>query len=689
MAINKKTIRLLLLEQSQNEAERIVSLFRNAGHATRVHRVCQVTELEQALTQSWDLFIAAPSCDELSPEDALMVLQKTARDTSFIMLLENNDSDSITEALELGANDAVPMNEDERLILVAKRELANLEERRQRREAELALHEVQKRCQLLLDSSMDAISYVHDGMHIYANRTYLNLFEYADADALEGMPMIDLIDSQDHAGFKDFLKSYGTDKGKADFMFTGVTAAGESFKASMSLSPAQYDGEPCIQVVIRTASDNAELEEKLREISTLDSVTNLFNRQHFLELMDAAADRTVRDGEPASLAYIQLDNFANLQADIGIAGIDTLLTGLAVLAREALSESALIARFADDAFTVIHPNKTPEQVQDELTKLLQTTEAKLFDIDGRTAQVTLSIGAALLSEKTPKAAKVLERARRCADEVESGNGLKIHNPADDIAAAASRGDVQAMVQQALDKNEFRLLFQPVVSLRGDSHEHYEVLLRLVTPAGKEISPADFMTDAINAGLAGKVDRWVLLNAIKALTEHRTKGHDTRLFIHISSASLQDPSLLAWLTVVLKAARLPAQSLIIQIRETDAVTYLKQAKQLAEGLIKLDCQIAIVQFGCAVNPLNTLKHMQVDFVKMDGSFTQEIADSASQAALLETLSELHAQSKQTIIPMVESASVLTVLWQAGVHYIQGYYLQQPAVKMSYEFTADDN
>ncbi|NLC08434.1 MAG: ferrous iron transporter C, partial [Gammaproteobacteria bacterium] len=109
MAINKKTIRLLLLEQSQNEAERIVSLFRNAGHATRVHRVCQVTELEQALTQSWDLFIAAPSCDELSPEDALMVLQKTARDTSFIMLVDNNDSDSITEALELGANDAVPM----------------------------------------------------------------------------------------------------------------------------------------------------------------------------------------------------------------------------------------------------------------------------------------------------------------------------------------------------------------------------------------------------------------------------------------------------------------------------------------------------------------------------------------------------------------------------------------------------
>lgn len=689
MAINKKTIRLLILEESQNEAERIVSLFRNAGHATRVHRISQIDELEKALTQSWDLFIAAPTCDELSPEDALMVLQKTARDTSFILLVEGNDSDSITEALELGANDAVPMEEDERLILVAKRELANLEERRARRAAELALHEVEKRCQLLLDSSMDAISYVHDGMHIYANRTYLSLFEYADAEELEGMPMIDLLDSQDHAGFKDFLKSYGTDKGKADFMFTGVTSSGKNFKGSMAFSPAQYDGEPCIQVVIRTGSDNAELEEKLREISTLDPVTSLFNRQHFLELIDAAADRAVRDGEPASLAYIQLDNLANLQADIGIAGIDVLLTELAALARDTLSQSAQIARFADDAFTVAHPNTTPDQVQAELKSLLQKTEAKLFDINGRTVQITLSIGAALLSEKTPKAAKVLERAHRCADEIKTGNALKIHNPADDIAAAASRGDIQAMIQQALDKNNFRLLFQPVISLRGDGHEHYEVLLRLVSPEGKEISPTEFMTDAINSGLAEKVDRWVLLNAIKALTEHRAQGHDTRLFIHISSASLQDPSLLAWLTVVLKAARLPAQSLIIQIRESDAVAYLKQAKQLVDGLVKLDCQIAIVQFGCAINPLNTLKHMHADFVKMDGSFTHEISDTASQAALLETLTELHAQSKQTIIPMVESASVLTVLWQAGVHYIQGYYLQQPTAAMSYDFTAEDN
>ena len=206
MAIEKKTIRLLILEDSQNEAERLVSLFRNAGRATRVHRITSSDNLAEALQQSWDLLISAPSSEHLEPSEAITAIRRQAKDIPVIQLVAGNESDAITEALMLGAQDALPQGEDERLILVANRELANLEERRARRAAEVALREAEKRCQLLLDSSVDAITYVHDGMHIYANRAYLKLFDYEDGDELEGMPMIDLIASEDQAAFKDFLK---------------------------------------------------------------------------------------------------------------------------------------------------------------------------------------------------------------------------------------------------------------------------------------------------------------------------------------------------------------------------------------------------------------------------------------------------------------------------------------------------
>ena len=501
--------------------------------------------------------------------------------------------------------------------------------------------------------------------------------------------MIDLIAAHDQGDFKSFLKGYRSEEGRAEFSCTGETAAAEPFKACMSFSPAQYDGEPCVQVVIRTANDNAELEEKLREISSQDLVTGLYNRQHFLELLDTAAERAVNVGQPASLAYIKIDHYATLQTDLGLAGIDLLLSQLANMLRQQLSAESQIARFSDDAFSVLIAQTTPEQHEAELRSLLQKTEAQLFDINGRTAQVTFTIGVAGLNEKTAKASQVLKRAHDCADQLTQGNDLKVYNPADDLAAAANSGDIVAMVQQALANNSFKLLFQPIINLRGDQDELYEVLLRLVNPQGEEIPPLDFLNAAISAGLAEKIDRWVLLNSIKLLTEHRSKGNHTRLFIHLSSASLQDPSLLPWLSIALKASRLPADSIIVQIRETDAVAYLKQAKQLTEGLRALHCQIALGQFGCTLNPFNTLRHLEIDFVKIDGSFTKELSNVDDQEILKEMLATLHAQHKQSIVPFVESASVLSVLWQAGVNYIQGHYLQGPSQAMNYDFSTNDD
>jgi multidomain signaling protein FimX len=688
MAIDKKTIRLLILEDSQNEAERLVSLFRNAGRATRVHRLSSSDDLNEALQQSWDLLICAPSSEQLAPNEAIGAIRRQAKDIPVIQLLADNDSDSITEALMLGAQDALPQGEDERLVLVAKRELANLEERRARRASEVALREAEKRCQLLLDSSVDAITYVHDGMHIYANRAYLELFAYEDADELEGMPMIDLIGSSDQSSFKDFLKNYQSAEGSAELNCAGIKANGQSFPAQMSFSPATYDGEPCIQVVIRAETGNAELEEKLREISSQDLVTGLFNRTHFLELMDNAAERAVNAGQPSSLAYIRVDRYASLLADIGLAGIDILLTDLANLLRAHFSADAQLARFGDDVFAVLQPGVNPESTREQLSSLLKKVEGHLFDVSGRTVQSTLSIGVAGLNEKTAKAQEVVDRAHRCADELSDGNAIKLFNPADELAAAANRGNIVAMIQQALEKNSFRLLFQPIISLRGDSFEHYEALLRLIGPQGEEVPPTELFNAAKEAGLAEKIDRWVILNSIKLLADHRSKGHNTRLFVHLSTASLQDQTLLPWLSVALKAARLPSDSLVFQFSEPDAIAYLKQAKAITQGLNELHCKTALTQFGCSLNPFNTLKHLHIDFVKVDSSFSQDLSQAENQEALKTLLASLHSQAKLTIVPFVESASVLATLWQAGVNYIQGHYLQGPSQSMDYDFSAGD-
>jgi len=689
MAIEKKTVRLLILEDSQNEAERLVSLFRNSGRATRVHRLTSSEDLAEALQHSWDLLITAPHSENLSPAEAVAAIRRQSKDIPIIQLLEDNESDSVTEALALGAQDALPADEDERLILVANRELANLEERRARRNAEIALREAEKRCQLLLESSVDAIAYVHDGMHIYANRAYLQLFGYEEADELEGMPMIDLIASRDQAGFRDFLKNYSTHRsGDSELHCAGLSAEGRQFRMRIELSPATYDAEPCIQAVLRAESLQSELEEKLREANTLDPLTGLFNRNHFFELLDTACERAVKAGQPSCLAYLRLDHYAQLHADLGLAGIDQLLIDLAELLSTTFSADAQLSRLADDAFAALLSGLTPEQAQDRLAALLKTVEGHLFEIGGRSVQLTLSIGVAGLNETTAQGQLVMQRAHRCADQLGDGNALKLYDPAEELAAEASRGSVVAMVRQALEQDSFRLLFQPIISLRGDGTEHYEVLLRLIDPHGREVSPADFLAAADEAGLTSTLDRWVLLNAIRKLAAHRAKGRNTRLFVQLSATSLQDPALLPWLATVLRAARLPAEALILQLDENDATSYLKQAKALAESFAGMGGKTALFHFGCALNPFNTLKHLPVDYVKVDDSFSRNLGEEEGQESLKTLLDSLHAQGRPSIVPFIENASVLATLWQAGVSYIQGDYLQAPGPAMDYEFPSED-
>lgn len=189
MGTDTNAIRLLILDDSQNNAERLVSILRNAGHATRAHRITSPEDLHESLQQTWDLCLAVPETSFMTAEEACAMITQ-GRDIPFILMTPEHNAETLTECLRIGMQDAIPAGADRLLVLVVKRELANLEARRQRRLAELSLRETEKRCQLLLDSSVDAIAYVHDGMHIYANRSYIRLFGYEDADDLAAEPMV-------------------------------------------------------------------------------------------------------------------------------------------------------------------------------------------------------------------------------------------------------------------------------------------------------------------------------------------------------------------------------------------------------------------------------------------------------------------------------------------------------------------
>jgi len=689
--IKKKNIRLLILEDSKNEVERLVSVFRNAGNATRVMQVTTADSLKtNILNETWDLLICAPKTSKLNVSDAITIVVRSGRDVPIVCLMSDNSLEAEIASLNAGATVAIPAGNDELLLLVCMREIKNIGARYALREAEIALHESEKRCQLLLDSSRDAIAYIHDGMHVYGNRTYLEMFGYENGEDLEGMPIIDLIAPSAQGSFRKFFKDYQNQSSEsADFVCKAVSLnEAEPFEARMHFSPASYDGEPCLQIVIRSITEDKELEEKLREISSQDLVTGLYNRKYFLDLLDGAAERALKKNQVTSVAYIKLDKYQNILDEIGLTGTDLLITDLAKMLKDEFKDTVQVARFASDVFSLMMPDVAPDDLGAKLKTFMEQVAEKLFDVNERTVKLTLSIGVAALNATSTNVNTVLERVHQCSTAVSDGNHLRIYDPAVELAEAAAKGNVIAQIKHSLKNSRFKLLYQPIISLRGDKTENYQVLLRMIDAHDELISPLEFLEIAIEAGLGDKIDRWVIINTLKAVTAQQKvrAGRKMRMFMHLTRASLQDKTFLPWLAQALRSIRLPADVLVFCLDEQDAVTYLRHARFTLQGLAKLHCKVSLNQFGKAEDPFHTLKYLPVNYVCMVSDLAQDIGTSEGREKLKSILDKVHAAQKSTIVPFVENAGNLANLWQVGAHYIQGHYLQMPSEQMNYDFAA---
>src|SRR5690606_13234516 len=204
--------------------------------------------------------------------------------------LAEPDTETLIEALRSGMKDAIPVDSDALLTLVAQRELTSLAARRHQRIAEQSLREAEKRCQLLLDSSVDAIAYVHDGMHIYANRSYARPFGYDDVDDLAAEPMVGLIAAKDQAVFKDFLRHYISRGDQHRMRCSGGDVDGMEFPIMLTLAPASDANAPCTHLVRRAETASAEFEEKLKRMARQDLVTGLFNRAYVREQLESISE---------------------------------------------------------------------------------------------------------------------------------------------------------------------------------------------------------------------------------------------------------------------------------------------------------------------------------------------------------------------------------------------------------------
>lgn len=706
-----ETIRLLVINDSQAEVERLISMLRNAGKTTRAQQVPSKEGLEKLLNdQAWDLMIGLDGCKTCNIKEAIRIIKKLDKDVPVIIQADIEDESERTialiEGLKAGARDVVTLDDDQHLLLVMDRELQNLQERRQRRTADRKFNASEQRCQKLLDSSRDAIAYVEDGMYLYLNKSYGEMFGYTDPDDALAIPAIDMIAEKDQDSYVQFMKQFkmSDSAGSKELTVKGLKSDGSEFDLTLTISHATFDEEPCMQLLVEgvgAANVAAAGKPATGAVATpapasnLDPVTGLYNRKYMLETLTHAVRDAAENDRYRSLFYISIDRFTQHRSNLGLADTDTMLASLAECLKKSIEPNATLAHFSDEEFLLLVPGIDSEQNQKKGTELCKAVESFICSAGTKSVQVTVSIGIAPISESATNPDEIIKRAHMASDEARAegkdgvGNRSKVYVPKLS-AGDADNSAILEVVRHALSKETFNLLFQPVASLQGDENEHYEVFVNLKDGSGKPVDTAKlFKAVETDKDLAIKLDRWTILKAAKTLALHRAKHPKTHLIINLTSASLQDPTLPQWLGVALKAGNVPASAFVFQFSENDATNYMNQAKTFSDAVRAAGSHTCVKHFGCSLDPFKTLSHLaSVSFIKVDGSFSTDIQKkNEDPKALKELVSKLSEAGKKSVIPFVENASLMATLWQSGAHYIQGNYLQAPSESMNFQFSEE--
>lgn len=686
MSRKNDTVRLLVLHESQDNTEQVINALKNSGIAMRPELVSDEESLTIALQEgTWDIMLVGEVTQGVMFDAALLHVRKLDKDIPCIVLLDAPDPEIVVDCLQAGACDAVPHDQHKHLVYAIKRELASLQTRRARRKAEAQLAETEKRCELLLDNSRDAIAYVHDGMHIYSNTAYAELFGYDSTEDLEGMPIVDLVAKEDLTNFKDYLRAYGKGESiSADLRFHGIKADGNQIDAMMQLSAASYDGEPCTQIIIRRDDGKAvELAAKLKEATSVDGLTGLANRQRFESSLADAVRKSHQDKSRFALFYLAIDNLPQIAAQAGLTGTDAVIRSVAAVLSKHFTNASL-SRFGDAAFAVLTSGLDADKSVTAAQTLCKDVHDHLIELpDGTTQQTSLSVGITMVGETAPSAEEMLSRAIAASEKVKiaRGNGVELFNLAE--KATSSDAAMVELLIDAIENSKFTLQYQPMVDVLGEGGEFYEVLVRLPLADGKVLTPGVFMPVAIANQLGAKVDRWVMLNAAKQLKEHAKTYPNSRMMVNLTAESLQDTSLPAWISKLSKAINPMGQPIVLQFLEGDMVTYLKAAKDQTFALSQAGCPVSISHFGTTLNPLNTLKHVTVSHVKLDRSFTEDLSNEQNLGTMKKICADLAGTDKKIIVSYVENAATLSKLWTLGVHFLQGFFLQPPGDTMHYE------
>lgn len=684
-----KVIRLALCELRPEDAQWLITALRNAGVPTRpspCHSLDALREL--CTTKALDIFVWGEGWSEFSLEQAIEVAG--AASVPVVAALSDLTASSYAQWRLTGVSDLYVRGLAELAANVILKQAAQFDVQQEVVLAREAMADTDRQCEALLEAITDPVAYLNEGLHVRANQPYLEAMGFQSFEDIEGLSLLDIVSKEDAAVVREKIKKLGRGQGVAEELSVRLSSTGES--VSMSVAPAYYEGEPCLQITLRRPERSAVIVSLLPDAPTAgistetpppameewlqrEPASGLFSRPHFLDRLPSVALGTAW--------LLKVDRCDTVLSTLGVGQLDALMSTLGKSVAHHASDGCMVARWSPDTLALLLEDS--EEASVKRAQAIQKVLGQDFlEVAGKSIPITVSMGGVSLGSLSPVDAmghmeSGLEKA------LEEGSGFHFFDPkAKEKAKRAHQEEHARVIRSAIVENRLVLFFQPVVSfLEGKAC--YEVLVRLKTPAGKLVAPSDFMPMAEALHMGHEIDEWVIREALSEISRKARHGKKVSLIIKLSSSSMISPGLSERIKSWINEKGIPPSLVWFEL-PLSSVSFQARAATDLRGLLKdMGCPVVLSGYGSDATSARMKDLIEPNWLKLSPEMMGGMGvDKEKQAAVRDLLLSAHQEKMKVLAPFVEDAKAMAVLFSDSVDAVQGNFISEPSVSMAFDF-----
>jgi EAL domain-containing protein (putative c-di-GMP-specific phosphodiesterase class I)/PleD family two-component response regulator len=456
--------------------------------------------------------------------------------------------------------------------------------------------------------------------------------------------------------------------------------------ASEAICPGSISRDELVDRIDRLAESARFRRNRIRRLQTRDVVTELMNQQVFLQRLERRIVAGNNPQQVAALLMIETENIHQQHPRLSPQSINHLMKMLASQLTALVGPAEVVARAGDYTFGCLVTGRSDDEVRQLGDFLGHSLSSRIFDVENCSLTIGCTVGVAMTHHTLDSGMPLYFLAHQACDEalldVSCHVNVRVLEAVGSYKKNQEQQQLLSLLEDAVENSRFRLVFQPIASLRGSADEKYEVLLRLQDDSKGFVSPSRFVSLADDHGLMKGIDRWVVGQAVQTL---RQRGSNACFFVKISPGTLADSGFIPFLKACLERNSVAGNQLVFELSVASINAGIRQAAAFSRQAVRLNCAISIEHCDGDLDVARLYEHIPAAYVKLGGDMIRDLeGDHGRQLQLVAVVQQSIEHDAEVIAGFVESAACLKLLWQSGVQYIQGNFLQEPDETLGFDF-----